>query len=48
MQTYKKSLISMDMGIMFYHRVDATQLPNTLSIRENFLKANLRIYRVLP
>jgi hypothetical protein len=38
----------MDMGIMFWHRVDATQLPNTHSIRENILKPNLRSNKVLP
>jgi hypothetical protein len=48
MQTYKKSLISMDIGIMFQHRVDATHHPNTPSTRKKFLKPNLKINRVLP
>jgi hypothetical protein len=48
MQTYKKSLISIDMSIMFKYRVDATQLPNTPPSRENFLGLNLRTNRVLP
>jgi hypothetical protein len=48
MQTYKGSLISINMGITWKHRVHETQLPNTSLARENFLMLNLRTIRELP
>jgi hypothetical protein len=35
LHTNTKILISIDMGITFKHRVDATQLPNIPIAREN-------------
>jgi hypothetical protein len=48
MQTYKKSLISIDMYTTFKHRVDATQLSNIPLARENFVRLNFRTNRVFP
>jgi hypothetical protein len=44
----KKSSISIDMGITFKHKVDATQLYNTTSAEENFLTIKLRTNIILP
>jgi hypothetical protein len=44
----KKSSISIRMGITFKHRVDATQLRDTISAKENFLRINLRTNTILP
>jgi hypothetical protein len=48
MQTYMKSLISINVGIAFKHSLDVTQLFNTPIVRENFTMLSLRTNRVLP